>query len=664
VGESQSKAETSASLFRVIADYTYDWEAWVDSEGVTRWINPALERITGYRVDECIDQPDYLQALTSAEDQPLIARVLADAAAGGSGNDVEFRIAHKGGEQRWVAISWQAMRSAQGEQLGYRTSIRDIEERKRIEAELHVMRRRAEAAAIARSELLANVSHELRSPVHCIAGFADLLTDSALDSVQRRYVELIARECTGMLRHVEDLLQLAAIEAGGARLERRPFDLEELLRGVIEGERVRAETRGLSLTSQLSLAPSWVEGDPTRVGQVVRNLLDNALKFTDQGAVRVRATSRHEAEWIHIDLQVSDSGSGMDARDIERLLEPFQQASTTTTRRHGGVGLGLSIVRRLVAAMDGSLHIESAKDRGTRVHVQLRLKNGRTEPTVEPVEPQAGTTHTGVRGTVLVVDDSAPARELLRALLERRGHRVLEADSCRAAVARVAEAELDLVLLDYQMPDSDGTETAVALRRALRAKKAVKRPAIYLLTANVFAREQLDVGSGAIDGVLEKPLSRAALDELLSAHLRVAHASATCAVLRSRKLLDQLALEDLTTLTDARGEPLLRKLLERTRSDQAEALAELTDAAERHDLPVIERAAHRIAGQAAVIAAPVVARRARRLEDRAQARELSREQAVRAARALERAWRLSERALTAVARGSGAELDKPRPMRE
>jgi len=630
-----------ATPFRLIAEYTYDWEAWVDASGVARWINPAVERITGYRVDECLSWSDYPLALAYEEDRPLLSRVLDEARAGGSGNDVEFRVRQKDGELRWVAISWQAARNDLGELIGYRTSIRDIEERKRVEAELRVLRLRAEAAAVARTELLANVSHELRSPVHCIAGFADLLLDSSLDRVQRRYLELIANECSGMQRQVEDLLQLAAMEAGGLRIDERAFDLGELVSGVVEAARPIASARQLTLQTELSLFCPWLLGDPTRIAQVLRNLLDNALKFTEHGGVRVLARVAAEGDLMRLELVVEDTGSGIDPAEVERLLQPFQQASSSSTRRHGGVGLGLSIVQRLVSAMHGTLSVDSALHSGTSVRVTLWLRAG--VPTQRPLDTKSSLRHSLHRGeAALVVDDSAPARELLRAMLERSGYRVVEAESSAEAVLRFEEGEFDLVLLDYQMPDADGTETALALRRVHAARGAGKNTVIYMLTANVFARERVGTNP-AIDGILEKPLSRAALDTLLN---EIGGESQVALPKLPPGLIDPRVIEDLAELKTQAGEPMLPRLLAQTEEAQTRDFALLDTAVVELDQPAIARIAHNIAGQAALVGAHDVMRRARELEDEAVAGELSRAGADAELHELKRAWTRALRALS------------------
>ena len=693
-----SGAASLGDMYRVIAEYTYDWESWVDARGRSRWINSALERITGYSVEECLAREDYPLGLAFEEDVPVLAAVLADARRGGSGNDVEFRVRRKDGALRWVAVSWQAVHGeevgGEREYLGYRTSIRDIDERKRMEAELHVMRRRAEAATIARDELLANVSHELRSPVHNIAGFADLLADTSLDSTQQRFVMRIASEAAHMARQVADLLQFAALEAGGLSLVRVPFALDELVRDAVEAERARASARGLELTLQASPLACWVEGDPVRLGQVLRNLLDNALKFTERGSVDVSLRGTPHGGELAIELSVGDSGAGMQQEEIERVLLPFQQGVSTRRAAQGGVGLGLAIVQRLVSAMRGVLELRSEPGRGTTVSVSLRLPiAARPEHTQQPVAARG---HHGERA--LVVDDSAIARELLHALLARAGYVVVQAASGAEALARLAEQPIDVVFIDYQMPSLNGLETAEGLRRVHAARDRPGRLPIYLLTANVLARDLVQTRE-LVDGVLEKPLARGTLELLLAQLGAVREAKPARDVSdpsRGAAPLDARVIDDLRALRGEHG-PVLVRVLERSLPalEQTRAAMHAAFAASRFDQ--LARAAHEHAGQAAIVGARGLAELACALERGASAHEERaheeraragrRDPAQRQARAprsarkrgararqqqelarlleeLERAWERARAALTALLDHESSELDKARPVRE
>jgi CheY-like chemotaxis protein len=305
------------------------------------------------------------------------------------------------------------------------------------------------------------------------------------------------------------------------------------------------------------------------------------------------------------------------------------------------VGLGLSIVQRLVSAMHGTLLVDSALHNGTSVRVTLWLRAG--APTQRPLDTRPLPRHSLHRGeAALVVDDSAPARELLRAMLERSGYRVVEAESSRDAVLRFEEGEFDLVLLDYQMPDADGTETAQALRRVRATRGQGKKTAIYMLTANVFARERVGTNP-AIDGILEKPLSRAALDTLLS---EIGGESQVALPKLPPALIDPRVIEDLAELKTQAGEPMLPRLLAQTEEAQTREFALLDAAVAELDQPAIARIAHNIAGQAALVGAHDVTRRARELEDEAVAGELARAEADLELHELKRAWTRALRALS------------------
>lgn len=661
--------EPSSELFRTIAEFTYDWETWVDREGVPRWINAAVERVTGYDVATCLALPDYPVSLVHSDEREIVRAVLEDAARGGSGNDVEFRILQRDGHERWVAISWQSVVDARGVAAGYRTSIRDIDERKAMERELQALRRRAESAVIARSELLANVSHELRSPAHCISGFAELLEATSLDETQQRYVSILREQCAGMQRQVDDLLQLAALEAGSLKLEREPIELTSIVRALVEALALRAQAKGLSLSLDVGPEAIWIEGDATRLQQILRNLVDNALKFTEQGSVRVGLRSSAPKGGVQtVHLEVTDTGIGMHLNEALRVLAPFEQADTTTRRRFGGVGLGLAIVQRLVSQMGGKLDVESHVGVGTTIGIRLPLvslepRARRSQAPRLTLVTQPTTQRTGL---ALVVDDSAPARELLSAMLRQCGFESVEAASGVEARKQVAKHAVDIVFLDYQMPGEDGAEVASSLRKLAQTQTTAQSTRIYLLTANLFAHEQLGKLS-AVDGVLGKPMSRATLLNLLSslAHQDTSSAAPPPEAPQAQNavepdafepartaesepsVLDGAVIEDLLALPGRDGKSVLPRLVETTRTTQVEQFHLLFSALASDNHDDAQRSAHTIAGQAAILGARGVALLARNLEDALREGELELSEATPRARALQRAW---EHALSELSR--------------
>ncbi len=588
--------------FRVIAEYTYDWETWVDARGRTRWINPAVERITGYTVAQCLARRDYPLCLAHPADRPRVRKVLQSAAAGEAGNDVEFRVRRKDGRVRWVAVSWQAMRDASGISLGYRTSIRDIDDRKRMERQLDRLRRKAERAAVARSELLANVSHELRSPAHCIAGFSQLLLASDLAPRERRHVHVIADQATMMQRQVEDLLQVAALDVATVRIDAQAFDLRALLDGLVDAIDLEAlQTGQVRVERAIALDGAWVIGDRVRVAQVVRNLLDNALKFTANGTIRLSAV--RDAVGL-LQIEVRDTGVGMTAAQLKQVTQPFFQADSRSVRRHGGVGLGLSIVERLVQAMGGRLEMSSERHRGTRARITLPLP-ATSAPEVERRAAPAPRSS----GVALVVDDSAVARELMVEWLRTLGWQAVTAASGAEAIALAKRRTFDAVLLDYQMPELDGAQSAIKLRRVM--PPGARHVPVLLITANVFAREQLGAARHAIDQILVKPITR----EDIERALEIEHATSASPMepATDHALLDMKTVEELRATSSRKAPNLLAHLLPQTISEQADALSALQQALDARDRDQIERAAHRVAGIAAAVGVRGVVQPARAL---------------------------------------------------
>ncbi|MET0390576.1 MAG: ATP-binding protein, partial [Polyangiales bacterium] len=458
-------------------------------------------------------------------------------------------------------------------------------------------------------ELLANVSHELRSPAHCIAGFVELLMHEKLAPAQRRYVELISDQCSSMLRQVEDLLSLAALEAGGVELMLAPLELPALIGSLLESVEPTAQARGITLSSELALSQPWVEGDVLRLKQVLQNLVDNALKFTESGSVLV-AVRDDPTDPSHVVLfEVRDTGIGMQQFEVDALLAPFRQGDSGSNRRHGGVGLGLAIVERLVTAMGGKLEIESALGRGTVVRFRVPLAPAtKTGTEVDPDQDQP------LLGRALVVDDSAPSRELLVAMLALSGVEAIEAASAQQARALLAGRDVDVVFLDYQMPESDGAEAAAMLRRVLSLRDPSRRVPIYILTANVFAREQLREAAQSVDGVLTKPLSRAALTRLL----RIVRSEPALPPSPTHTQIDRVVVDELLSVRGKDGSPLLHRLLPKVATDMAETLDALETAASELDGPAVTRHAHAAAGHAAIVGARACAHLARELEDKSR----------------------------------------------
>ncbi len=383
-------------------------------------------------------------------------------------------------------------------------------------------RRAAEQVAEAKSAFLANMSHEIRTPMTGVLGMAELLRGTALDDKQRGYAEAISRSGDLMLRLVNDSLDLARMEAGKLQLDSRPLQPRALLREVIELEQPLARKKNLKLSIEVDKsAPDWVIGDALRIKQVLFNLVNNAIKFTEHGSITLGMAKTAEGTMI---FKVSDSGPGMNADMRERLFGRFEQ-SNETMRRFGGSGLGLAICQDLVELMGGRIAVESVLGRGTCFTISLPLEETvgnedhhpemSTRAASSMMRVAANTDAFGQRRFhVLVVEDDATIAAVVSAMLERAGHRSTHAAHGLAALAALAEPDIDLALIDLDLPGIDGLQLTRLVRE--RERESGKHLPIIAITARSSGDEETQTQVAGMDGFLRKPISAAQLEAALA----------------------------------------------------------------------------------------------------------------------------------------------------
>jgi len=372
----------------------------------------------------------------------------------------------------------------------------------------------AEQASRSKGEFLANMSHEIRTPINAVVGMAYLALKTDLSAKQRDYVEKIHDAGGHLLNLVNDLLDIAKIESGKLELEVAEFNLDQMIERVasIASEKARQKGLRLDFTSAPEI-PSMIAGDSLRIGQILLNYLNNAIKFTTSGAVSVsiRMVERSEREGRLL-FEVTDSGIGLTDAQMEQLFRSFQQADASTTRKYGGTGLGLAITKQLAELMDGQVGVRSKHGMGSTFWANIRV--GLPNADDAPDRPQPGATEL-LAGTlrfdgarILLAEDNLLNQQIARELLEDAGARVTIANDGREAIEQACTGDFDCILMDVRMPVMDGLQAT----HTLRAMPATAEIPIIAMTANAMVEDRAECLSAGMDDFVSKPV---APDQLL-----------------------------------------------------------------------------------------------------------------------------------------------------
>ena len=517
---------------------------------------------------------------------------------------------------------------------GFVTIYTDITARRDESRRLIEARENAEGTARAKSEFLATMSHEVRTPMNGVLGLADLLLDSDLSPEQRDYVETIQRSGQALLEILNDILDLSKIDAGKLDLESIAFDPLQAMNDVLALSGSRASAKGLCLSGAASAElPRDVLGDPGRLRQVLGNLVGNSLKFTDAGQVRVEAgVSESTAEEVVLRYTISDTGIGMTGEQRDKLFRPFTQADASTTRRFGGTGLGLAICLRLVERMGGAFDVASEPGQGSTFSFTMRCK--RAAAGASRAAASAVLTPCRFAGRVLVVEDNVVNRKVARATLKGFGIEVLEAENGSLALQLLAREAVDLVFMDMHMPVMDGLEATRRIRVAEAAGEFVGRTPIVAMTANVL-REAVDACKQAgMDDFLPKPFTRRQIVDMLARWLEsppdmpaVAAGAAHARTDPGTSLTPQapaaaIDAAQLAQLADTMGDEMAI-LVEDFVNCTGTMFHQLSDPQVRADARVVTRHAHTLKSSAAMIGAMRLSAQARELEAACKRGELA-----------------------------------------
>ncbi len=433
--------------------------------------------------------------------------------------DIEFRIRWPNGTVHVITASGQVIWGTDGAPqrmtgVNYDITERIIAESKLVQAtiemecqnlDLEVAHDRALVATQAKSEFLASMSHEIRTPMNAIVGMADLLAETSLTTEQAGYVQRFSRAANNLLELINDILDFSKIEAGHLELEAIDFDLPDLVENTAELMAVRAQAKGLELILDIRQGvPNIVMGDPTRLRQILLNLIGNAIKFTEQGEVTIRVEATEPGL---VRFEVLDTGIGIPEDKVGSIFDSFTQVDSSTTRKYGGTGLGLSICKRLVELMGGDIEVNSIVGTGTTFGLTIALP-----VSMSSALPASTAIPSLQKLSLLVVDNNETNRLVIGTLLSKAGASVAECDSGQAALALMQKAHaggepFQLVLMDHRMPAMDGLQVVEVMRQA---PELAEIP-VLMLTSDIRLGESDRARSLGIRGYVNKPIVRAAL---------------------------------------------------------------------------------------------------------------------------------------------------------
>ncbi|MET3762077.1 PAS domain S-box protein [Sphingomonas sp. UYEF23] len=599
----QAAAEEALRLseqqYRLLAENATDVVLRTGDDGFVLYASPSCVELSGYLPEELTGRHcgefihwDDLDAVHAAH----VALITGTQTA----RTVEYRLRHKSGDWRWLESHmkpWRAPEGDKGVKGGVISAIRDIGRRKELQDELVGARDKAESAVRAKAGFLANMSHEIRTPMNGVLGFTELVLAGDLQSDQRRHVELIAESGRSMMRLLNDILDVSKIDSGKMHVTEEPVDIRHIVRRCADLMKTVVSVKGVVLSTRVDpVVPQRILGDPLRLRQVVLNLIGNAAKFTERGAVTVEVLV--EQDTLRID--VVDTGIGIPTERLEMIFDQFTQADNSTARLYGGTGLGLSISGELTNLMGGAITVRSVVGEGTTFTVRLPLRI--IEGEVASVEIDAATTAIAPevvrKPRVLIAEDHDINQELIMAMAHRAGMEPMLAVNGAEAITMVVSAAksgqpFELVLMDMQMPEVDGLEATRRLRQAGYTSEALP---IVALTANAYAEDIQSCLAAGMQAHLAKPVRVRDLTAIL-ARFVVADTPMRIETPKvSTKLLDRYRTRKMDTL---------RKLDDLSRVDRPthEAIMEAADLL------------HKLAGVAAMFGEAKLGECAKRLED-------------------------------------------------
>ncbi len=648
--EAEIAVRDSEEKLRAVTSAANDAIVMLDDVGQVVFWNHAAEVLFGYTSDEMIGsnmhallvrEPqlgEYREAFPAWRDTGLGRAI---------GRSIQMPAFAKGGRELTIELSLSSVKvKDKWSSIGI---VRDVSERNHAElvlleakasaetasrglaqanAELEKavwiaqqMADRAVRAGAAKGEFLAHMSHEVRTPLNAVIGMTGLLLDTTLEPEQREFAEVIRTSSNALLSIVNDILDFSKIDAGKLELEAIDFDLPAAVEDTVGMFDIKAKDKGLRLTREIGPeVPAFIRGDPGRLGQVLLNLIGNAIKFTAEGGVSLRVSlDSQDAERATVRFEVTDSGIGIPENRLAGLFQSFSQVDASITRRFGGTGLGLAITKRLVELMGGRIGVESVLGKGTTFWFTTVF-----ERAAEPFQERApaatapvAIVNPGRRLRALLADDNAVNQKVGVLMLERLGVRADAVGTGLEALHALDTAPYDLVLMDVQMPEMDGLEATRAIRR--KEAGTGRHIPVIAMTAHAMSADRDQCRDAGMDNFISKPIELDRLSEIIDGVAKQFTAvAATVAAVDDSTLIDRREL-GARLGGDAQ---IVEDLIQVFRADAPAIRARLAKAVDDGDLTELNRVGHLLRGTAGTLCAHALSASAAELERAAHASDL------------------------------------------
>ena len=594
--QAENALKQSEEKYRNIIDSMNMGMLEINLEGEILFANQRFCNMSGYSVDELLKQnatvlffKNSIRNISSSVRKKHLA----------ANKNYEFEVKIKNGDSKWWLVSTAPLFHSDGTLKGTVSISLDITKQKTMEAEMRKAINQAEKSAHAKEIFLANMSHEIRTPINAIMGLGKLLSKGTnLDEKQTFYLSSIRKASENLLVIIDDILDVSKIEAGEVNLEKIALDLNEIVSQVITMLQPKAEEKGLLLISEIdeNIALSLL-GDPYRINQVLINMVNNAIKFTDKGYIRLQAKLKDTINDTQtIVITIEDTGVGIDDEFIGKIFNTFSQEDETVVRKFGGTGLGMSIARQLMELMGGTIEVKSKKNFGTTIYLTFHLKVSSRRVIVKKKAAKNDTSHIA-NAKVLLVEDNELNRLLAYTILTQYGAIVTSAENGAIAIECLRKQKFDIVLMDVQMPVMDG----ITATRIIREEMMSDVPVIAL-TANAIKGKREEYMLAGMNDYIAKPYNEEKMIAVIAGLLSKMPTDTQQTSIDQPDIMHSQIdntdepLFNLKKLIQIAGDNtnFINQMLTLFVTDVPDSMAKIKEAYENRDFQVIKYLAHRI----------------------------------------------------------------------